>query len=198
MGAVDLGQTSWVFHTSLEDLALEAVLELLARSKATGLLAVVGKAAEGELLWEGGRLYDAQVVYPRKASGRRALDYFLGLRRGEVYLEPVRLSRPPTLTGDLLDLAFAAERARVWARASGLPPDWGLTVWPRGKLEALTPLLERARGKPLAEVLLLYGAPPSAVASVLSSLAKVGLVEFRPKEARRLFPLWPWGVRRGA
>jgi hypothetical protein len=198
MGAVDLGQTSWVFHTSLEDLALEAVLELLARSKATGLLAVVGEAAEGELLWEGGRLYDAQVVYPRKASGRRALDYFLGLRRGEVYLEPVRLSRPPTLTGDLLDLAFAAERARVWARASGLPPDWGLTVWPRGKLEALTPLLERARGKPLAEVLLLYGAPPSAVASVLSSLAKVGLVEFRPKEARRLFPLWPWGVRRGA
>jgi hypothetical protein len=198
MGAVDFERTLRVFRTSLEDLALEAVLELLARSKATGVLAVVGEAAEGELLWEGGRLYDAQVVYPRKASGRRALDYFLGLRRGEVYLEPVRVSRPPTLTGDLLDLAFAAERARVWARASGLPSDWGLTLRPRGRLGALTPFLERARGKPLAEVLLLYEAPPSAAASVLSSLAKAGLVEFRPKGTRKLFPLWPWGIRRGA
>jgi DNA-binding transcriptional ArsR family regulator len=198
MGAVDFERTLRIFHASLEDLALEAVLELLARSKATGVLAVEGEVAEGELLWEGGRLYDAQVVYPRKASGRRALDYFLGLRRGEVYLEPVRVSRPPTLAGDLLDLAFAAERARVWARASGLPSDWGLTVWPRGKLGALTPLLERAQGKPLAEVLLLYGAPPSAVASVLSSLAKAGLVEFRPKGTRKLFPLWPWGIRQGA
>ncbi len=196
MGAVDLGQTLQVFHASLEDLALEAVLELLARSKATGVLAVEGEAAEGELLWEKGRLYDAQVVYPRRASGRRALDYFLGLRRGEVRLEPVRVSRPPTLTGDLMDLAFAAERRGVWARASGLPPDWSLTVWPRGKLGALTPLLERARGKPLAEALLLYEAPPSVVASVLSSLAKADLVEFRPKGTRRLFPLWPWGIRR--
>jgi hypothetical protein len=198
MGAVDLEQTLRVFHASLKDLALEAVLELLVRSKATGVLAVVGEAAEGELLWEGGRLYDAQVVYPRKASGRRALDYFLGLRRGEVYLEPVRVSRPPTLTGDLLDLAFATERARVWARASGLPPDWELTVWPRGKLGALAPLLKRAQGKPLAEALLLYGAPPSAVASVLSSLAKAGLVEFRPRGTRKLSPLWPWGIRQGA
>jgi len=195
---VGLGQTPRAFRASLEDLALEAVLEFLTRSKATGLLAVVDEAAEGELLWEGGRLYDARVVHPRKASGRRALDYLLGLRRGKVYLEPVRVSHPPTLTGNLLDLAFAAERARVWARASGLPPDWGLTVWPRGKLGALTPFLERARGKPLAEVLLSYKALPSAAASVLSSLTKVGLVEFRPKEARRLFPLWPWGVRRGA
>jgi len=189
MGAVYWDPASRDLHASLEDLALSAVLELLTRSKATGLLAVVGEAAEGEFLLEGGRLYDARVVYPRRASGRRALDYFLGLRRGEVYLEPVRVSRPPTLTGDLLDLAFAAERARVWARASALPSDWGLTVWPRGKLGALTPLLERARGKPLAEVLLLYGAPPSAAASVLSSLAKAGLVEFRPKGARKLFPL---------
>jgi hypothetical protein len=198
MGTVDLDQTRRVFHASLEDLALEAVLELLTRSEATGVLAVEGEAAEGELLWEGGRLYDARVVYPRKASGRRALDYFLGLRRGEVYLEPVRVSRPPTLTGDLLDLAFATERARVWARASGLPSDWGLTVWPRGKMGALNPLLERAQGKPLAEVLLLYGAPPSVVASVLSSLAKAGLVEFRPKGSRKLSFLWPWGFRRGA
>jgi hypothetical protein len=197
MGAVDLDQTLRVLRTSLEDLALEAVLELLARSKATGVLAVEGEVAEGELLWEGGRLYDARVVYPRKASGRRALDYFLGLRRGEVYLESVRVPRPPTLTGDFLDLAFAAERARVWARASGLPSDWELTVWLRGRLGALTPLLERAQGKPLAEVLLLYGAPPSVVASVLSSLAKAGLVEFRPKRTRKLFPLWPWGTRRG-
>ena len=192
-----MDRTLQVFHASLEDLALEAVLELLARSKATGVLAVEGGAAEGELLWEGGRLYDARVVYPKRASGRRALDYFLGLRRGEVYLEPVRVSRPPTLTEDLLDLAFAAERARVWARASGLPSDWGLTVWPRGKLGPLTPLLERARGRPLAEVLLLYGAPPSAAASVLSSLAKAGLVEFRPKN-RKLPLLWPWRTRRGA
>ncbi len=197
MGAMDLRQTSQVFHASLEDLALEAVLELLARSKATGILAVESEAAEGELIWEKGRLYDAEVVYPRRAFGRRALDYFLGLRRGEVHLEPVRVSRPPTLAGDLLDLAFAAERRGVWARASGLPSDWGLTVWPRGRLGVLTPLLKRARGKPLAEALLLYEAPPSAVASVLSSLAKAGLVEFRPKGARRLFPLWPWGIRRG-
>jgi hypothetical protein len=198
MGAVDLERTPRIFHTSLEDLALEAVLELLARSKTTGVLAVESEVAEGELLWEGGRLYDAQVVYPKRASGRRPLDYFLGLRRGEVYLEPVRVSRPPTLAGDLLDLAFAAERARVWARASEPPSDWELTVWPRGKLETLTPLLERARGKPLAEVLLLCGAPPSAVASVLSSLAKVGLVEFRPRGARKLSLPWPWGIRRGA
>ncbi len=198
MGAVHLGRRSQVFRASLEDLALEAVLELLARSKATGILAVEGEAAEGELLWEGGRLHDAQVVYPRRASGRRALDYFLGLRRGEVRLKPVRVSRPPTLAGDLMDLAFAAERRGVWAGASGLPPDWSLTLWPRGELGALTPLLERARGKPLAEVLLLYEPPPSAVASVLSSLAKAGLVEFRPKGTRKPFPLWPWGVRRGA
>jgi hypothetical protein len=198
MGAVDLEGALRAFHASLEDLALEAVLELLARSKATGVLAVEGEAAEGELLWEGGRLYDARVVYPKRASGRRALDYLLGLRRGEVYLEPVRVSRPPSLAGDLLDLAFAAERARVWARASGLPPDWGLTVWPRGDLGALTPFLRRARGKPLAEVLLLYEAPPSAAASVLSSLARAGLVEFHRKGAWKLSLLWPWGIRRGA
>ena len=198
MGAVYWDRAPRNLHASLEDLALSAILELLARSEATGLLAVVDEAAEGELLWKEGRLHDARVVYPRKASGRRALDYLLGLRRGEVHLEPVRVSRPPTLAGDLLDLAFAAERARVWARASGLPSDWGLAVWPRGRLGPLTPFLERARGRLLAEVLLLYEAPPSAAASVLSSLAKAGLVEFRPKRTRRLFPLWPWGIRQGA
>jgi hypothetical protein len=52
-----------IIHTSLEALALEAVLELLARSKAAGVLAVESEVTEGELLWEGGRLYDAQVVY---------------------------------------------------------------------------------------------------------------------------------------
>jgi hypothetical protein len=71
-----LERTLRVFHTSLEDLALETVLELLARSKATGILAVEGEVAEGELLWEEGRLYDARVVYPRKASGRRVANCY--------------------------------------------------------------------------------------------------------------------------
>lgn len=184
------------FHASLEDLSLEAVLEIFVRSGATGLLVVEGGAVDGELLWEGGRLYDASVIYPRKASGRRGLDYLLGLRRGEVYLEPVRLSRPPTLTGDFLDLAFATERVRVWARASRLPADWELRVFPRGKAGPLGPFLERLKGKSLAEALLLYEGLPSNVASVLSSLAGADLVAFRPKEARKFFLPLPWGFRR--
>ena len=150
---------------------------------------------DGELLWERGRLYDASVIYPRKASGRRGLDYLLGLKRGEVYLEPVRASRPPTLTGNFLELAFAAERVKVWARASRLPADWELAVFPRGKAGPLEPFLERLKGKSLAEALLLYESLPSNVASVLSSLAGAGLVTFRPKEARRFFFPWPWGFR---
>ncbi len=184
------------FHASLEDLSLEAVLEIFVRSGVTGLLVVESGPVDGELLWEGGRLYDASVIYPRKASGRRGLDYLLGLKRGEVYLEPVRMPRPPTLSGDLLDLAFAAERARVWARASRLPADWELAVFPREKAGPLEPFLERLKGKSLAEALLLYEGLPSNVASVLSSLAGVGLVTFRPKEARRFFFSWPWGFRR--
>jgi len=180
----------------LEDLTLEAVLEIFTRSGVTGLLVVEGENVEGELLWEKGRLYDASVTYPRRASGRRALDYLLGLRRGEVYLEPVRVSRPPTLTGDLLDLAFAASRARVWSRAFRLPLDWSLAVFPQGRAGPLEPLLEKARGKSLAEVLLLYDAPPGDVASVLSSLAGVGLVAFRPQGERRFFLPWPRGFRR--
>lgn len=184
------------FHASLEDLPLEAVLEIFVHSGVTGLLVVESGPVDGELLWEGGRLYDASVIYPRKASGRRGLDYLLGLKRGEVYLELVRVSRPPTLTGDFLDLAFAAERVKVWARASRLPPDWELAVFPRGKAGPLEPFLERLKGKSLAEALLLYGGLPSNVASVLSALAGAGLVTFRPKGARRFFFPWPWGLHR--
>ncbi len=184
------------FHASLEDLSLEAVLEIFVRSGVTGLLVVESGLVDGELLWEGGRLYDASVIYPRKASGRRGLDYLLGLKRGEVYLEPVRMPRPPTLSGDLLDLAFATERARVWARASRIPADWELAVFPRGKAGPLEPFLERLKGKSLAEALLLYESLPSNVASVLSSLAGADLVTFRPKGARRFFFSWPWGFRR--
>jgi hypothetical protein len=183
------------FHASLEDLSLEAVLEIFVRSGVTGLLVVESGPVDGELLWERGRLYDASVIYPRKASGRRGLDYLLGLKRGEVYLEPVRISRPPTLTGDFLDLAFATERVRVWARASRLPADWELTVFPRGKTGPLEPFLERLKGKSLAEALLLYEGLPSNVASVLSSLAGADLVAFRPKGGRRFFLSWPWGFR---
>jgi hypothetical protein len=184
------------FHASLEDLSLEAVLEIFVRSGVTGLLVVEGTSVDGELLWERGRLYDASVIYPRRASGRRALDYLLGLKQGEVYLESLRMSRPPTLTGNLLDLAFAIQRVRVWARASRLPADWELTVFPRGKAGPLEPFLKRLKGKSLAEALLLYEALPSDVASVLSSLAGADLVAFRPKEARRFFFPWPWGLRR--
>jgi len=183
------------FRASLEDLSLEAILEIFIRSEVTGLLVVESSSVDGELLWEGGRLYDASVIYPRKASGRRGLDYLLGLRRGEVYLEPVRVSRLPTLSGDLLDLAFATQRVRVWARASRIPADWELTVFPRGKAGPLEPFLERLKGKSLAEALLLYESLPSNVASVLSSLAGAGLVAFRPKEARRFFFPWPWRFR---
>jgi hypothetical protein len=184
------------FHASLEDLSLEAVLEIFVRSGVTGLLVVESGPVDGELLWERGRLYDASVIYPRRASGRRALDYLLGLKRGEVYLEPVRMLRPPTLTGDFLDLAFAAERVKVWARASRIPADWELAVFPRGKAGPLEPFLKRLKGKNLAEALLLYEALPSNVASVLSSLAGADLVTFRPKEARGLFFPWPWEFRR--
>lgn len=140
---------------SLSDLSLEAVLELLVRSEASGLLVVEDEAAAGEVLLEGGRLYDARV------------------------------SRPPTLAGDLLDFAFVAERAKVWARAERLPQDWGLAVFPEKRLGPLAELLERARGRPLAEVLLLYGGPPSAVGSALSSLAGAGFVAFRPPRKER-------------
>lgn len=184
------------FHASLEDLSLEAVLEIFVRSEVTGLLVVESGLVDGELLWEGGRLYDASVIYPRRASGRRALDYLLGLKQGEVYLEPVRPLRPPTLTGGLLDLAFATQRVRVWAQASRLPADWELAVFPRGKAGPLEPFLKRLEGKSLAEALLLYEALPSNVASVLSSLAGVDLVAFRPKGARRAFFSWLWGLRR--
>ena len=184
------------FRASLEDLALEGILEIFTRSGVTGLLVVEGEGVDGELLWEEGRLYDASVIYPRRASGRRALDYLLGLRRGEVYLERGRVSRPPTLAGDLLDLAFAANRTRVWARASRLPSDWGLGVFPQGKLGPLDPFLEKAKGRSLAEALLLYDGLPSNVASVLSSLAGAGLVAFRPQGERRFFFPWPWGFRR--
>ncbi len=183
------------FRASLEDLTLEGILEIFVRSRVTGLLVVEGEAVGGELLWEEGRLYDAAVIYPRRASGRRALDYLLGLRRGEVYLEGVRTSRPPTLSGDLLDLAFAASRAGVWRRASRLPPDWGLAVFPRGEAGPLRPFLEKAKGKSLAEALLLYDGLPSNVASVLSSLAGTGLVAFRPQRSRRPLFRWPWGGR---
>jgi hypothetical protein len=183
------------FRASLEDLTLEGVLEIFVRSKVTGVLAVESEFADGELLWEEGKLYDASVIYPKKASGRRALDYLLGLRRGEVYLEWVRISRPPTLAGDLLDLAFATDRARVWGRAFRLPSDWGLTVFPQGKAGPLEPFLKKARGKSLAEVFLLYDGLPSNVASVLSSLAGAGLVAFRPQRDRRTLFRWPWRVR---
>jgi hypothetical protein len=183
------------FRASLEDLTLEGILEIFVRSRVTGLLVVEDEAVDGELLWEEGRLYDAAVIYPRRASGRRALDYLLGLRRGEVYLEGVRASRPPTLSGDLLDLAFAASRARVWARASRLPSDWGVAVFPRGEVGPLRPLLEKVKGKSLAEALLLYDGLPSNVASVLSSLAGAGLVAFRPQGRRRPLFRWPWGGR---
>jgi len=170
---------------SLSDLSLEAVLELLVRSEASGLLVVEDEAAAGEVLLEGGRLYDARVLYPKRASGYRALDYLLGLKRGEAYLTQAGLSRPPTLAGDLLDFAFVAERAKVWARAERLPQDWGLAVFPEKRLGPLAELLERARGRPLAEVLLLYGGPPSAVGSALSSLAGAGFVAFRPPRKER-------------
>jgi hypothetical protein len=184
------------FHASLEDLSLEAVLEVFVRSQVTGLLVVESASVDGELLWEGGRLYDASVIYPRKASGRLGLDYLLGLKRGEVYLQSVRVLRPPALTGDILDLAFATERVRVWARAFRLPPDWELAVFPQGKAGPLEPFLQRLKGKSLAEALLLYGGLPSNVASVLSSLAGAGLVAFRPKGARRFFFPWPWEFHR--
>jgi hypothetical protein len=183
------------FQASLEDLILEAILEIFVRSRATGLLVVESDVADGELLWEEGRLYDASVTYPKRASGRRALDYLLGLKRGEAYFDPVRISRPPTLAGDLLDLAFVANRTKVWARASRLPLDWGLVVFPRGKVEPLDTFLEKAKGKSLAEVLLLYDGLPSNVASVLSSLAGAGLVVFRPQGGRSSFFRWPWRTR---
>jgi hypothetical protein len=189
---VALEQSLRSFHASLEDLSLEAVLEIFVRSEVTGLLVVENGFVDGELLWEKGRLYDASVIYPRRASGRRGLDYLLGLKRGEVYLEPVRALRLPTLRGDLLDLAFVAERAKVWARAFRLPADWGHAVFPRGKAGPLEPFLEKIKGKSLAEALLLYEGLPSNVASVLSSLAGADLVAFRPKGARRLFFSWPW------
>ncbi len=198
MRKMGLGLPPRGFRASLEDLALEGILEIFVRSKATGLLVVEGEGVDGELLWEEGRLYDASVIYPKRATGRRALDYLLGLRRGEVHLESARISRLPTLAGDLLDLAFAIERAKVWARASRLPLDWGLVVFPRGKAGPLDPLLAKAKGKTLAEVLLLYEGLPSTVASVLSSLAGAGLVAFRPKEGRRLLFRWPWGGPRAS
>lgn len=179
------------FSASLKDLSLEAVLELLVRSGATGLLRVEGEAAGGEILLEGGRLYDAALRYPGRASGRRALDYLLGLREGEARLFPERISRPPTLGGDLLELAFAARRAAVWKRAFRLPRDWSLRVVPQAPLGPLQPLLDRAQGKTLAEALLLYGALPSTVALVLSSLAGVGFLDFRRERSSR-FPFLPW------
>lgn len=107
-------------HTSLEDLPLEALLELLSKSKASGLLAIKNEAVVGGLLWKEGRLCGAQVAYPSKASDYRALDYLLGLKRGEVHLKPTPAIGPRE---DPLDLGFAARRAEVWARASRLPSD---------------------------------------------------------------------------
>jgi hypothetical protein len=189
-------RASPTLHASLEDLSLEALLELLSKSEASGLLAIEGEAVVGELLWEKGQLYGARVAYPSKASGYRALDYLLGLRRGEVHLEPApAFSIGPR--GDPLDLGFAARRAEVWARASRLPSDWTLTVQPRRKPGPLSPFLKRAWGKPLATVLLLYKAHPGTVALVLSSLAGAGLVDFSPRRSWGVFFSWPRWPRLG-
>jgi hypothetical protein len=79
-----IGQVDWErpirsFCAFPEDLSLEAVLEIFVRSQVTGLLVVESDSVDGELLWEGGRLCDASVIYPRRASGRRGLDYLLGV-----------------------------------------------------------------------------------------------------------------------
>jgi hypothetical protein len=187
-------RASPTLHASLEDLSLEAVLELLSKSGASGLLAIEDGAVLGELLWEKGRLHSAQVIHPSKASGYRALDYLLGLKRGEVYLEPASTIGP---RGDPLDLGFAARRAEVWARASRLPSDWTLTVQPRREPGLLSPFLKRAWGKPLATVLLLYKAHPGTVALVLSSLAGAGLVDFSPRRSWGVFLSWPRWPRLG-
>ena len=187
-------RASPTLHASLEDLSLEAVLELLSKSEASGLLVVENEAVVGELLWEKGRLHGVQVVHPGEASGYRALDYLLGLRQGEVYLEPAPAVGP---RGDPLDLGFAARRAEVWARASRLPSDWTLTVQPRRDPGPLSPFLRRAWGKPLAVVLLLYKACPGTVASVLSSLAGAGLVDFGPRRSWGVFFSWPRWPRLG-
>jgi hypothetical protein len=181
-------RASQTLHTSIEDFSLEIILGLLRKSEASGLLVVENEAVVGELLWEKGRLHGAQITYPGEASGYRALDYLLGLRRGEVHLGPAPVTGP---RGDPLDLDFAARRAKVWARASRLPSDWTLTVRPRRDPGPLGPFLKRAWGKPLAAVLLLYKACPGTVALVLSSLAGAGLVDFGPRRSWGISFSWP-------
>jgi hypothetical protein len=51
------------FHAFLEDLSLEAVLEIFVRSQVTGLLVVESDSVDGELLWEWGRLYKKQGAW---------------------------------------------------------------------------------------------------------------------------------------
>ncbi len=116
-------------------------------------MVVEGEVVDGELLWEEGRLYDAAAIHPRRASRRRALDHLLGLRRGEVYLEGVRVPRPPPSPETSWTWPSPPAGLGCGSGPPGSPPDWGVAVFPQGRAGPLRPFLQKAKGKILAEAL---------------------------------------------
>lgn len=166
----------------LDEFPLAALLASLSRAERTLALRVEAPFASGEVQLFRGNLHHAHLEAPLRAVGLRALDYLLGLRRGEAQALDKPLAKAPTLSHDLIFLAEVSRSHALWERARRLPDDWTLRLRP-GRVPApeLARLLARAQGKTLAEALLAYPALPSRVAVALSALEGTGAVRFARK-----------------
>uniref|UniRef100_A0A7C5RDW2 DUF4388 domain-containing protein n=1 Tax=Thermus caliditerrae TaxID=1330700 RepID=A0A7C5RDW2_9DEIN len=170
----------------LDEFPLAALLASLSRAEKTLALRVEAPFASGELQLFRGNLHHAHLEAPLRAVGLRALDYLLGLRRGEAQALGRPLAKTPTLSHNLILLAEVSRSHALWKRARRLPDDWTLHLQP-GRVPV--PELAQVRGKTLAEALLAYPALPSRVAAVLSALEGAGAPRFAQKGR---FPFLPW------
>ncbi len=99
----DIKNTSFLLSGSLKQTSLLEAMQFLQMGKREGILHIYTGKRKGYIAFRFGGIVDASY---RDASGEDAVELMLGIKEGDFYFEPCRVSVPRVVFADIMDFAF--------------------------------------------------------------------------------------------